>query len=787
MSDTPRYGAGLTNDKLWYDKPAALHLDGLPIGTGRLAAMVFGGVRRERLALNHEWLWRGRNRKRDTADSAAHLPEVRRLLLAERWEEAARLANDAFAGSGGISGVPNRVDPYCPAGDLYIESNQDTFHSYRRELDLATAQVSVRFNGAFRREMIAHLAVDRILIRLTHEDVQWGPPSCDTAIWLDRIFDPDCQLKFQATPGGVRMDGRYEGGVRFRVQAAVRTDGKVSVDRGRLLVRGAKEIVIAVNIGVSVRGRKASEECGPLQVPVGSWDELLASHRREHRRHYGGLAVELPLPAPDLPTDQRISAYRRGVDDPALPLLYFNYGRYLLCASCANAEQPPNLQGKWNEDLRPPWECDLHQDVNLQMCYWPAETGNLQAYTNSLFTHIETFVPHARRAAKRLYGCRGVWLPIQTDPWGRATPEAYGWAAWIGAASWLAQHLWWHWEYGLDRDFLRDRAYPFFREVTAFYEDYLFEGPDGALLIAPSQSPENRFKGSGDRWPVSIGINAAMDVELAHDAFRYAIEASRILGVDERRREKWQKIKERLPQLKIGSDGRLLEWDREFEEVEPGHRHLSHLYALYPGDQITPERPALWAAARKSLEHRLAHFGGHTGWSRAWTACLWARLGDGERAMAHVKALVTDFATDSLLDLHPPKIFQIDGNFGGTAAVLEMLLQSYHGELHFLPALPSCWAAGRASGLRARGGFEVTLTWADGRLSAATVVATVAGCCTIRDADPDWRVTGKDGSAIDASRSVDGRLTFCTDPGQRYAIQAPPRNGWGRQECSPDL
>jgi alpha-L-fucosidase 2 len=782
MRDTPHYGTELTNDILWYDKPAAMYTDGLPIGTGRLAAMVFGGVRRERVALNHEWLWRGRHRQRDTADSAAQLPEVRRLLLAERWEEAAKLANDAFGGGGGISDIPYRIDPYSPAGDLYIETNHGTVDNYRRELDLSTAQTTVRFNGAFRREMIAHLTLDRILIRLTHETVPWGTPPCDMAIWLDRVFDPDCSLKFQTTPAGARMDGQFAGGIRFRVQAAVRTDGKVSVERGRLLVRGAKEIVIAVNIGVGVRGRKAAEECGALEVPAGSWDELLTAHRREHKRHYGGLAVELPLPVPDLPTDQRIAAYRQGADDPALPLLYFNYGRYLLCASCANSEQPPNLQGKWNEDLQPPWECDLHQDINLQMCYWAAEAGNLQAYTNALFTHIETFVPHARRAAKRLYGCRGVWFPIQTDPWGRATPESCGWAAWIGAAPWLAQHMWWHWEYGLDREFLRKRAYPFFREVVAFYEDYLCEGPDGALLIAPSQSPENRFKDSGDRWPVSIGINAAMDVELAHDAFRYAIEASRILGVDERRREKWQKIKARLPQLKIGADGRLLEWDREFEEVEPGHRHLSHLYAIYPGDQITPETPALWAAARKSLEYRLAHFGGHTGWSRAWTACLWARLGDGEQALAHVKALVTDFATDSLLDLHPPEIFQIDGNLGGTAAVLEMLLQSYHGELHFLPALPSCWPTGRASGLRARGGFAVTLAWEAGRLTGASVTSTVGGRCTIRNADPAWRVTGADGCSVDVSRTVDGRLVFDTALGASYEIKGL-NNATNSQDC----
>lgn len=362
MNEMPRYGAGLTNNKLWYAKAAARFIDGLPVGTGRLAAMVLGGVARERLALNHEWLWRGNHRRRDVEPAADHLPEVRRLLVEARWEEATRLANEKFGGAGGTSGHPNRVDPYSPAGDLTIEIGRNTISDYRRELDLDEARATVSFacgNRRVRRETIAHLTEDRILTRIT----MTGEP-LDTALWLDRVVDPDCRLRFRTTPEGLRMDGRFESGLRFRVQAAVRSDGLVTVDRGRLLIRNAHEILVAINIGVGVRGRTPDGECGALTVPEGSWDDLLEAHRREHRRHFGGLALELPLATPDLPTDCRIDAYRRGADDPALPLLYFTYGRYLLCASCANAEQPPNLQGKWNEDPWPPWNCDLHHPAD---------------------------------------------------------------------------------------------------------------------------------------------------------------------------------------------------------------------------------------------------------------------------------------------------------------------------------------------------------------------------------------------------------------------------------------
>lgn len=380
-------------------------------------------------------------------------------------------------------------------------------------------------------------------------------------------------------------------------------------------------------------------------------------------------------------------------------------------------ELPANLQGKWNDLILPPWDCDYHFDINLEMNYWAAEQNDMGECAEALLKLCERFVPHAKKAAKDLYGCRGVWFPIQTDCWGRSTPESYGWAAWIGAAPWIAQHFWMHYRYSNDLDFLRERAYPFFKEVAEFYEDYLVLNEKGEYQLLPSQSPENRFAGTGE-FPVSIGISSAMDVQLCFDALKYAIESSAILDVDEEQRNKWTEMKEHLPAFKIGADGRLLEWNREMEETEPGHRHFSHLYGLYPSDIFNPEtRPEQYEAARKSLEFRLSQGGGHTGWSRAWTACLQARCGNAEGFYEHFSALVKEFATSSLLDLCGD-IFQIDGNLGAVAAVNEALFGCWNGKTRLLQALPREWYAyGTVKNVKLMGGHTLSFAWKDGKVT----------------------------------------------------------------------
>lgn len=756
--------------KLWYKKPASEWLEGLPVGTGRLAAMVMGRYKRERIALNHEWLWRGLNRKRENRKSAHLLPSVRELLLKGDYEAGTEEGNRAFGCFEGRKGGVKRVDAYQPAGDLYLEFNHAGVHDYTRELDLTSGCVSVTYQaGAVRvtRQVVAHLAEDLILI---HVQAEGGPLDC--ALWLDRCVDPGCALKFGGTAGRIIMDGKIHKGTAFRVEAQVWPEGGdlVRGGDGKVLCRRVNALLVAVNAGTSACGRSPAAECSRGRLKNPAWDRLWSTHLRRYRREVGAMQLNLPVPEQELPTDERMRRLRGGDSDPGLVLLYFNYGRYLLCASSANASLPANLQGKWNEDLEPAWNCDYHHDVNLQMNYWPAEAAGLERYVEALLRHIERFVPHARKAARDIYGCNGVWFPLQSDAWGRATPEAFGWAVWVGAAAWLAQHMWWHYEYGQDVGFLRKRCYPFLKEVAAFYESYLIEDESGVLQIVPSQSPENHFVGGGS-LSVSLCVSAAMDVQLAWDALSHAVRASEVLGKDERKRNVWKDMLKRLPSLKVGAEGQLLEWNQELEECNRGHRHMSHLFGLYPGEQIDPERtPVLWKAAAAALERRMAAKGGHTGWSRAWVACLYARLGQGDKAFEHVQHLITDFATDTLMDLHPPRIFQIEGNFGGVAAVVEMLLQSYYEELHFLPALPKAWPTGAVRGLRARGGYTVSLAWHGGKMTRAEVVSRKNGECVVKTRGRRLTVTGPSGRRLKV-RKDGGRIRFRVRRGRTYLIQ----------------
>jgi len=750
------------SEVLWLGAPAKRWLDAFPIGNGRIGAMVFGGAEEERLALNHENLWRGVTRERTTRSVAPeHLAAIRDKLLAGAWEEGAALAREHLSGHGG------GVQPFQPAGDLTLRLPGHYAENYRRSLKLASgiAEVSYTVGTVIHtREIFASVDYNVIVLHLTAD----APGAISAAVELSRIDDPDCTLIPWVEGDRFGFDGRFAEGVTFAAAGRVTITGGVYTqdERASLRLAGADEVLIVLALATDFSEPDPHAQCARLlDAAPTEYFLLREAHVAEHRALFDRVRLEIAGdPALEaLPADARRQRLRDGGDDPAIIARYFQLGRYLLMASSRRCDQPANLQGLWNEELQPPWASDFHQDVNIQMNYWPAESCNLGECLLPFFAYLKRAVPSGQRAAKDLYGCRGLWLPITDDIWTRATPEAPGWDVWTGAAAWLAQHLWWRYEYGLDEEFLRNEAYPFLKLVAEFYEDHLVRDARGRLVTAPSQSPENRFVGGAD--PVSLCTAATMDLLLIREVLDHCLRAGEILGCDERRRAKWRAMLKDLPPYQIGKHGQLQEWLEDFDEIEPGHRHVSHLYGVFPGEEMTPDRlPEFFRAARASLERRLACGGGHTGWSRAWTAVLWARFREGGLAYEHLVHLVTDFATNSLLDLHPPQIFQIEGNLGGAAAVAEMLLQSHGGMLRLLPALPPQWPAGSVVGLRARGGYTVDLSWRNSALAEARIAADHAGVCRIRWDCADCHATrGED--PVPITRDA-GTLTFPTAPGQ---------------------
>lgn len=763
------------NHILWYEKPASDWKNGLPVGTGRLAGMVLGGIDTERIALNHEWLCLGQHSNRINQDRSAFLPQVRKLLREEKYKDATELSNIAWGGNGGVSLTPSEEDPFQPAGDFCFSLNHKNVTNYRRELDMEKAHVMITYDADgshVTRTVIGDLIHDLIVVRLSCPD-----HPLEGTFWLQRKEDPRCDITNETGAATIIMHGHFHHGMSFCVKADFKINsGTITqLDDNRLSIKDAKEILIFINIGTDAKGILPLEECRRNTLPVKNWRRLYQDNIEEHEASYGRLHLSIPEQEPSLPTNQRIERFQSGMEDATLPVLFFNYGRYLLTASSANGELPANLQGKWSEELVPAWDCDYHYEVNLQMNYWPIENGYLQEYFEPFIVHMEKMVPYGRDAAKKLYGCDGIWFPLSSDIWGMATPETYGWSVWVGVSAWIAQHLWWHYEYGQDLLYLSQRAYPFMKEVATFYENFLEKDEDGIYQIMPSQSPENRFEGTGD-LPVSICTSSTIDVLLVMDLFEHILQAAKLLKTDLDKLELWQDILDHLPNIKVGSKGQLLEWNQEFKEVEPNHRHMSHLFGVFPGEEINEFRtPDLFKAARISLDQRISAGGGYTGWSRAWTACLYARFGEGDIAYQHLHALISDYATESLLALHPPGIFQIDGNLGGTAAILEMLFQSYYEEMDFLPALPSCWPDGKITGIRGRGGFTIDMEWKNGQLTTARILSTVNHLCKIISRGRTYVIRDSWGNMVDYQME-DYYIYFHASENRMYFVHVLPTN-----------
>jgi len=719
---------------LWYDEPASVWTEALPVGNGSLGAMVYGVPGQEHLQFNEDTLWGGTITDYSHPGAYQYLGELRRLLFAGKQAEAEELAMKHFMS------IPLRQHKYKPFGDIRIDlPGHDQAEDYRRELDLRTGVAKVEYRVGetrYRRETFSSYP-DQVLVERIEafgEDtvdglVSIGSPHEDYRV--EAVNDGELLLTGQADPPE---------GIRFAARMRVIPEGgSVEIVENAVRIRGASAVTILLAADTSylnfqdLSGQPAATTQGILEAASAEvYSELRANHVDDFSRLYS--RVELDLGSSEFSgwaTNDRLENPDKEAD-PALTALLFHFGRYLLISSSRPGSQPANLQGIWNRDLEPSWGSKYTLNINAEMNYWPAEVANLPECAEPFFSMIDDLVVSGARTAKVHYDAPGWVVHHNTDIWrGTAPINHANHGIWPGGSAWLCQHLWWHYLYSRDVDFLRERAWPVMREASRFYADYLVEDPEtGWLISGPSNSPENG----------GLVMGPTMDHQLIRSLFGWTIEAANIVGDQSGLAEQLSGLRDRIAPNQIGRLGQLQEWLQDIDDPENRHRHVSHLWGVFPGKDITWADPDLMEAARKSLELR---GDAGTGWSLGWKINLWARFLDGDHARKVIMDLLypvhenPDGSTSgpggvypNLFDAHPP--FQIDGNFGATSGICEMLVQSHTGEIHLLPALPEAWSEGSVKGLRTRGGFDLDLSWKEGHLEKVTLTSADGGMARLR-------------------------------------------------------